>query len=284
MFYIAFVRFDIEGLREQLFSLFFIDIVRRLVAESLIPWLKKTYRSHSLQKNYEQAMMTYEEELEKGAILETNKEEYEQFDDYLEIITNFGYLVMISSCFPMAPLLIFIAHQVEIWQDRYKIVHIFKRKLPQHYVGMGRWKTIIVFLCYVSIITVRVLLPRISCSSPSAPNKSPVYSPRCSRAGRTSSTGIRTLGPSSAGQPQAFSRRCSIWNYPLMLPPQLDGISTHSIKVKRWTTCLAWMSWGDWESWMSWEDWESWMSWEDWERFQLRTLLPKLTKSRIYRF
>ena len=31
-FYIAFVRFDIEGLREQLLSLFFIDIVRRLVA------------------------------------------------------------------------------------------------------------------------------------------------------------------------------------------------------------------------------------------------------------
>jgi hypothetical protein len=32
LFYIAFVRFDIEGLREQLLSLFFIDIVRRLIA------------------------------------------------------------------------------------------------------------------------------------------------------------------------------------------------------------------------------------------------------------
>lgn len=32
LFYIAFVRFDIVGLREQLLSLFFIDIVRRLVA------------------------------------------------------------------------------------------------------------------------------------------------------------------------------------------------------------------------------------------------------------
>ena len=50
LFYIAFVRFDIVGLREQLFSLFFIDIIRRLVAESFIPWVKKTLRSKALKK------------------------------------------------------------------------------------------------------------------------------------------------------------------------------------------------------------------------------------------
>ena len=83
-----------------------------------------------------------------------NKENYEPFDDYLEIISNMGYLVMISSCFPLAPLLILIAHQVELIQDKYKVIHIFKRKLPQSYVGMGRWKNIIVFICYISIVTV----------------------------------------------------------------------------------------------------------------------------------
>lgn len=186
LFYIAFVRLDIEGLREQLFSLFFIDIIRRLVAESLLPWVKKTLRSRSLKKNYEKETLSYEEELEKGAILEADKEPYEQFDDYLEIITNFGYLVMISSCFPLAPLLILIAHEVEILQDKYKIVHIFKRKLPQNYVGMGRWKNIIVFMCYISIITVTLPSLRISCCSPSALNRSPVFSPSCS-------TGVRTL-------------------------------------------------------------------------------------------
>lgn len=47
LFYIAFVRMDIIGLREQLLSLFFIDIVRRLVAELLIPKLVSMKRSHS---------------------------------------------------------------------------------------------------------------------------------------------------------------------------------------------------------------------------------------------
>lgn len=31
------------------------------------------------------------------AILEVNKDEYEPFDDYLEVVTNFGYLVMLSA-------------------------------------------------------------------------------------------------------------------------------------------------------------------------------------------
>lgn len=61
---------------------------------------------------------------------------------------------MLSSCFPLAPLLIMIAHGVEAIQDKYKIIHLFKRKLPQSYVGMSNWKDIIVFICYISIVTV----------------------------------------------------------------------------------------------------------------------------------
>jgi hypothetical protein len=50
LFYIAFVRLDIEGLREQLLSLFFIDIVRRVVAETVVPFImKKRRESQSLK-------------------------------------------------------------------------------------------------------------------------------------------------------------------------------------------------------------------------------------------
>ena len=49
LFYIAFVRMDIVGLREQLLSLFFIDIIRRLVAELIIPKLASVWRSYSMK-------------------------------------------------------------------------------------------------------------------------------------------------------------------------------------------------------------------------------------------
>jgi hypothetical protein len=98
-FYIAFVRFDIEGLREQLLSLFFIDVIRRLVAETMIPRFKNKYMSYSL-KGSKFSQVPKDQELRHYAIMEVNKENFESFDDYLEIVTNFGYLVMISSvCF-----------------------------------------------------------------------------------------------------------------------------------------------------------------------------------------
>jgi hypothetical protein len=46
LFYIAFVRMDIVGLREQLLSLFFIDIVRRLIAEFGVPKIKAKLRKY----------------------------------------------------------------------------------------------------------------------------------------------------------------------------------------------------------------------------------------------
>jgi hypothetical protein len=55
-FYIAFVRFDIEGLRQQLLSLFFIDVVRRLVAETIIPRFKNKYISYSLRSSVKSSM------------------------------------------------------------------------------------------------------------------------------------------------------------------------------------------------------------------------------------
>jgi hypothetical protein len=94
LFYIAFVRLDIVGLREQLLSLFFIDIVRRLIAEFGVPKIKAKLRKYFVKASSENSEHHI---IEKQAILEVNKEEYEPFDDYLEIVTNFGYLVMISS-------------------------------------------------------------------------------------------------------------------------------------------------------------------------------------------
>ncbi len=94
LFYIAFVRMDIVGLREQLLSLFFIDIIRRAIAELLIPKLASIWRSYSTQPANPK---DEEHQLISQAILEANKDEYEPFDEYLEIVTNFGYLVMLSS-------------------------------------------------------------------------------------------------------------------------------------------------------------------------------------------
>lgn len=59
----------------------------------LIPKLISLKRSHSARPHIE----SEEHQLVSQAILEVNKDEYEPFDDYLEVVTNFGYLVMLSA-------------------------------------------------------------------------------------------------------------------------------------------------------------------------------------------
>lgn len=38
------------GLKEQLVPLFFMDIIRRMVAETLLPWSVKTFKSKSYKR------------------------------------------------------------------------------------------------------------------------------------------------------------------------------------------------------------------------------------------
>jgi hypothetical protein len=80
-------------------------------------------------------------------------------------------------CFPLAPLLILIAHSIESLQDKYKMIHIFRRKLPSKYVGMGYWNNIVLLLCYISIVTVKDIIYRIFFYLPSAHIKLLVSSP-----------------------------------------------------------------------------------------------------------
>ena len=66
-----FVRFDVMGLREQLLTLFITDIIRRLVAETVIPWIKKYFVSKNLKKK--KFERNSPEEMRYSAILEVNK-------------------------------------------------------------------------------------------------------------------------------------------------------------------------------------------------------------------
>lgn len=87
--------------------------------------------------------------------IEVSKPTYEPFDDYLEIVTNYSYLVMLSSCFPIAPVLILLAHFIEVIHDKYKILFIYQRALPKKFEGIGFWKQLLIGITYFSILTVR---------------------------------------------------------------------------------------------------------------------------------
>ena len=95
--------------------------------------------------------MDEEHQLISQAILEVNKDEYEPFDDYLEIVTNFGYLVMLSAVNQLllsVSLLLLFSSSLLIALSPYKInirLFIFSREnCPQ---SMLEW-AIGTILCF----------------------------------------------------------------------------------------------------------------------------------------
>ena len=45
-------------------------------------------------------------------------------DDYLEVVINFGFLVLFSVTFPIAGLLVFASTVFEMYVDSYKLRHV----------------------------------------------------------------------------------------------------------------------------------------------------------------
>jgi anoctamin-10 len=87
LWYIAFIEFDLITLKSLLTKLFVMDAFRRVLLESLLPLVMK--------KNFEREKTKYREELKKKTdlsddiverVVELNLWEYDDFDDYIEVI------------------------------------------------------------------------------------------------------------------------------------------------------------------------------------------------------
>lgn len=58
-------------------------------------------------------------------MVELKLPKYEQFDDYLEIVINFGYISLFAASFPYAPLLVYVFNAIELFSDKRKIFYLY---------------------------------------------------------------------------------------------------------------------------------------------------------------
>jgi len=86
-------------------------------------------------------------------LLELNLNQYESFDDYLEVIVNFGYVVLFASATPLAPLFIYVFHLIEGYSDRFKIFNLYRRPLPTRAKNIGSWKPVLTIMSLLSVLT-----------------------------------------------------------------------------------------------------------------------------------
>lgn len=80
---------------------------------------------------------------------------YDQFlfDEYLDIVIQFGFVTLFVSAFPLAPLLALINNILEVRLDAYKFVVANRRPCPERARGLGIWLSIIDKMSKAAVLT-----------------------------------------------------------------------------------------------------------------------------------
>ena len=160
LFYLAFYERDVDRLRLELMSVFQIDTLRRLLLECIVPMMMQ--RIMAKRTNHRQGNKSKSNGTrnigggisKKCTICEDLElDEYDQFDDYMEIVIQLGYVTLFASAYPLASLISIVANWVEIRSDCFKLTNVCRRPESIRSSGLGMWHTLISIVIWTSAIT-----------------------------------------------------------------------------------------------------------------------------------
>lgn len=142
LFYLAFLQTDFQLVQLELQSLYMVDSIRRVFTESILPLLFYKYTTKSMTKH--DAHTIHQESL---------LEPYEQFDDFMEMIIQFGYIVLFAAAFPLASIFSIFCNLIEVKSDLFKLTYVTQRPIVQRQDDIGIWLSILSTLVWLSVLT-----------------------------------------------------------------------------------------------------------------------------------
>jgi hypothetical protein len=108
----------------------------------------------SLIQGGDRDYMIYKGDLKKSNLLsQLDLEDVEMFDEYLEIILEYGYMSLFAESFPLAPVIVLIYNSIEIRSDLVKLATVMKRPSFVRKRNIGTWYYIMQFISCLSVFT-----------------------------------------------------------------------------------------------------------------------------------
>jgi len=138
-------------------ALFTADQFRRVITEAGIPYLLQWW-SHRGEKRQD-ALAKKNDDSPSSATGKTllerelGKDEHELFDDYLEMVTQFGYIVLFASSFPLGFAISMVSNFVEIRSDAFKLSFVCRRPRVCPAKNAGVWEAILVITVWTAVFT-----------------------------------------------------------------------------------------------------------------------------------
>ena len=62
------------------------------------------------------------------------------YEDYLELVIQFGYVIFLSTLFPLAAFFSLLNNIIEICADAFKLCMIYQRPFSQRVKDIGHWQ------------------------------------------------------------------------------------------------------------------------------------------------
>lgn len=90
---------------------------------------------------------------EETVVDQASRDEYDAFDDYLEMVIEYGYITLFASAFPLCSLLSIISNYVELRSDAFKLSHVMRRPHSSRVLGIGSWMSVLQLMTMASIVT-----------------------------------------------------------------------------------------------------------------------------------
>lgn len=75
------------------------------------------------------------------------------FDDYAAIVSQFGYMTMFVSAFPLVTVLAFINNYVQMRVDAWRLTQISRRPVPQSAQDIGMWRAVLEMTGFIAVLT-----------------------------------------------------------------------------------------------------------------------------------
>ncbi|GMH43041.1 hypothetical protein BSKO_10963 [Bryopsis sp. KO-2023] len=158
LFYLAFYERDVLKVRRELVSLYTVDCIRRLGTECLLPILLQVIFGREVRREV-QRLKSIKGETPSNlrALEDSRKDAYEEFDDYLEMVIEFGYVTMFASAYPLASFIQILYNLVEMKSDAFKLCFVCQRPPVARENGIGSWENVLKAQATLSVFTNVVL-------------------------------------------------------------------------------------------------------------------------------
>lgn len=155
LFYLTVYEQDIAKLRAELIAVFTVDTFRRIFVEMMLPRAMQIISAKLTQKKFASGKATNEVTATTRHPLfrESSLQQYESFDDYLEMTIQFGYITLFASAFPLAAYIGAVANLVEVRSDGVKLASVCQRPRPFRKATIGMWFHLMTGIVILSALT-----------------------------------------------------------------------------------------------------------------------------------